>query len=239
MENKRRYQRFYVDFLDISGKILFSTNIKVLNISVDGVSFSTGKQLTPGGIYVLRLERRNSVLYLEGTIVWTKSNSNITEDRNLVHPFIFGMKFNHSSDTQKREIEKFIKDNFIDYQRVENFPPVMSNIRIYVRFHINNPDKATIDCAEHYKVKRISQSGMLIESVNVFELEDRVPMQMTLSENKAIAFWGRIVTCQALQDTDPQRYEMGIEFVDMSETDSTILKEFITSLENKKDSRDL
>jgi PilZ domain-containing protein len=239
MEEKRRYKRFSVHFLDIQGKILFSTNIKVLNISVGGVSFSTDKRLTKGGIYVLRLGRKESILYLEGTILWSKLNKNVPEDRNVVHPYIFGMKFSHSSDTQLREIERFIKENFIDYQRMESFAPVTNGIRIHVRFHINNPDKAIIDCAENYKVKRISQSGMLIESDNVFQIEDRIPMQMTLSKNKAVAFWGRIVTYQAIEDMDPPRYEMGIEFVDMSKTDHRVLREFISSLENKKYSPDL
>jgi hypothetical protein len=239
MENKRRYKRYSVDFLDINGKILFSTNIKVLNISLGGVSFSTDKRLATGGVYVLRLESKNSKLFLEGTIIWSKLNKNIPEDTKLVHPYILGMKFSHSSDYQRSEIEKFIKDNFIDYQRVENFASVMSGIRIHIRYHINNPDKATIDCAEHYKVKKISQSGMLVESVNVFQIEDRVPMQMTLSDKKAIAFWGRIVTYQLIQNTDPPRYEIGIEFIDMSETDSTILNKFIASLENNNYHLDL
>jgi hypothetical protein len=234
MENRRRYKRFPVDFMDICGKILFSTNIKVINISVGGISFGTDKRLTKRGVYVLRLERKSAILYLEGTILWSKLNKNIPEDRNLVHPYIIGMKFKNSSDAQRREIEKFIKDNFIDYQKIENLAPVTNGIRIHVRFHINNLDKATIDCAEHYKVKRISHGGMLIESVNVFQIEDVLPMQMKLSEDKAIAFWGRIVTYQAIQDTDPSRYDIGIEFSDMSKTDGTILKEFIASLEDKE-----
>ena len=78
MENKRRYQRFSVDFLDIHGKILFSsTSIKVLNISIGGISFSTDKCLTKGGVYVLKLERKSSILYLEGTIVWSEVNKNV------------------------------------------------------------------------------------------------------------------------------------------------------------------
>jgi hypothetical protein len=234
VENRRRYQRFPVDFMDICGKILFSTNIKVLNISVGGISFSTDKRLTKGGVYVLRLERKSTTLYLEGTISWSKVNKNIPEEGNLLHPYIIGMKFKHSSDVQRRQIEKFIKDNFVDYQKIESFAPLMNGIRIHVRFHINSPDKATIDCAEHYKVKRISQGGMLIESVNVFQIEDILPMQMKLSEDKAIAFWGRIVTYKAIQDTDPSQYEIGIEFSDMSKTDSIILREFIASLEYKE-----
>ena len=225
--------------MDICGKILFSTNIKVLNISVGGISFSTDKRLTKGGVYVLRLERKSTILYLEGTILWSKLNKNISEDRDLVHPYILGMKFNHLSDIKQREIEKFIKDNFIDYQRIAGFAPVMDGIRIHVRVHINTPDKATIDCAENYKVKKISQCGMFIESVNAFQNEDILPMQMQLSEDKVIAFWGRIVTYQAMQDTDPSRYGIGIEFSDMSKTDSAILTEFIASLENKKYSLDL
>jgi hypothetical protein len=234
MDNRRRYQRFPVDFMDICGKILFSTNIKVLNISVGGISFGTDKRLTKGGVYVLRLERKSAILYLEGTILWSKPNKNIPEDGNTVHAYIVGMKFKHSSDTQRRDIEKFIKDNFINYQRVESFAPVTNGIRIHIRFHIDNPDKAVIDCAEHYKVKRISHGGMLIESFNVFQVEDVLPMQMKLSEEKAIAFWGRIVTYNAILNTDPSRYEIGIEFSDMSNTDSTILKEFIASIENKQ-----
>jgi len=233
MEEKRHYQRFSMDFIDIHGRILFSTHIRVLNISIGGISFSTDRLLATGGVYVLKLESKGSTLYLEGTIVWSKLNENSREDGNLIRTYTVGMKFLHDSDTQRRELEKFIKGNYIGYQRIESFAPVISGIRIHVRFYINNPDKATIDCAEHYKVKRISLSGMLIESVNALQIEDRVPMQMTLSEKKDIAFWGRIVTCQVIQTTEPPRYELGIEFIDISETDSTILKEFIASLENK------
>jgi c-di-GMP-binding flagellar brake protein YcgR len=233
MENKRRYERFSVDFMDIHGKILFSTNIKVLNISIDGISFSTDKCLTKGGVYVLKLETKGSILYLEGTILWSKVNKNIQKDGDVIRTYTLGMKFLHASDTQRREIEKFIKDNYLAYQKIETFTPVISSIRIHVRFHINDPDKATIDCAEHYKVKRISQSGMLIESANLFQIEDRVPMHMRLSEEKNIAFWARIVTCQAIQNAEQQHYELGIEFIDMSQTDRTLLKAFITSLEEK------
>ena len=74
---------------------------------------------------------------------------------------------------------------------------------------------------------------MLIESVNHLQVEDRVPMHMTLSEEKTIAFWARIVTCRAIQNAEQQRYELGIEFIDMSATDRTLLKAFITSLEEK------
>jgi len=231
MENKRQYQRFSTEFIDLHGKILFSTDIKILNMSVGGISFTADKRLTKGGVYVLRLERKNCKIFLEGTILWSKPAENRPEEGNR-KTYMVGLKFLHSSDTQKREVEQFIQKNFIDYQKIETFDPVMSGIRIYVRFHINSPDRATINCAEHYKVKRISQRGMLIESVNELQIEDRLPMQMTLSEKKDIAFWARIVTCHAVRKAEPTQYEIGIEFIEMSETDRVALRCFIDSFEN-------
>jgi hypothetical protein len=234
MKEKRRHQRFSVDSMKIYGKILFLSDIRVLNISVGGAAFSIDRPINEGGVYILRLESKGRVLHLQGRIVWSKLNESIQEDGNIIRNYTIGMKFLNLSDSRRRDIEKFIKENFLDYQKVETFAPVMNGIRIHVRFHIRNPDKATVGCTEQYKVKRISQSGMLIESDNVLQIEDMVPMEMTLSEKKAIAFWGRIVTCKTIQNAEPIRYEIGIEFIDMSETDRIILTEFIHLLEDKK-----
>jgi hypothetical protein len=141
------------------------------------------------------------------------------------------MKFTHVSATMAKEIKQFIQDNFIDYQKTEAFTPVMSGLRIHVRFLINEPEKAVINCAEDYRVKRISLSGMLIESQNIMPLEDVLPMEMKLAEKKPINLWGRIVTCQTIKDTEPPQYEIGIEYIDMSGTDRERLELFIDSLE--------
>jgi Tfp pilus assembly protein PilZ len=89
---------------------------------------------------------------------------------------------------------------------------------------------------EYFKVKKISQSGLLVESKSPLEIEDAVPMTMDLSENQSIAFWGRIVTCKAAEKTDLQSYVIGLEFTDMSESDRTTLKKFIDSLEGSPQS---
>jgi hypothetical protein len=55
-------------------------------------------------------------------------------------------------------------------------------------------------------------------------------MTMTLSESKALAFWGRIVTSHEIEGAGGQRYQIGIEFTDMSASDKALLQEFIASL---------
>lgn len=231
---KRRFKRFSVGSMEIHGRILFSTDIDVLNISVGGLAFSTDKYLTMGGIYVLRLESKGSSLFLQGTIVWSKQHKNFHGDTGTLPVNHFGMKFLHASDTQRRDIEKFIRDHFVEYQRIDEVPKYIGGIRIHVRCHINNPEKAVINCSEGYKLKKISQSGILIESANLLKTGERVPMQMTLAERKHVTFWGRIVTCHAIQMKERLLYDIGIEFVEMTEKDRVMLGDFIHSLETQK-----
>jgi hypothetical protein len=229
---KRRYERYPADILDIHGRILFSSGITIHNISVGGIAFSTDKTLLAGRNYALRLESKGRILNIMGTIMWSQLSSANQENGNVRSICTVGMKFLNLSGRQVIELEHFIKDNFKDYQRLETEGELISGIRLHVRFHIYDPEKATLNYVEQFKVRKISQSGMLVESKCPLEIEDAVPMTMDLSETQSIAFWGRIVTCQAFQGAEPQIYEIGIEFTDMSESDGTVLREFIASLES-------
>jgi len=234
MNERRRHKRYFVNFQDIHGKILFSSKIQILNISVGGVAFTIDKSLNIGGIYVLRLESKGRALHLRGTIVWSRLLKEREQDGKTILIYTVGMKFISLGVDRLNEIETFIKENVIDYQRSEGLSPAMSGVRIHVRFHIKDPDKATLSCDEDFSVKKISQSGMLIDSHYIFQSNDSVPMAMTLLEGQDIAFWARIVSCNEMKDTEPKRYEIGIEFVDMSDTDRGKLRAFIASIEDKK-----
>jgi Tfp pilus assembly protein PilZ len=233
MEEKRLYRRFTVDFKDIHGRILFSNNIKILNISVGGVAFCIDRKLDIGKIYALRLEAKGRRLNIQGNIVWIKPN-NAFQDKERGLAYIAGMKFLNLSYDKVREVENFIHDNFLNYQKVEPFDSLMSGLRIHVRFHIQNPDRAMVSYVEDYKVIKISQCGMLIESDYVLQHQDIIPMEMSLSDSQAIALWGKIVICKPIEDADYLRYEVGIEFIDMSETDRETLRQFIASMEENK-----
>jgi c-di-GMP-binding flagellar brake protein YcgR len=231
VKENRRHPRFSVDFLNIHGKILFSNDVKVLNISAGGIAFVTEKQLNTGGVYVLRLENKGRILHLRGKIVWSTQQAGTAKEGEVPQAFTVGMKFQNISDTRTREIEKFIRDNYLDYQPVGAGAPLRDGIRIHVRFTIHDPERATVRCVENYTVKRLSKCGMLIESDFGLPAEEMVPMEMTLSKNHAIALWGRIVTCRPAEIMTPPRYEIGIEFMDMSETDMSTLDKFVSSLD--------
>jgi hypothetical protein len=230
MQPKRQYERFAVDFMDVHGKVLFKSDVKIVNISVGGISFRSDKRLTIGGTYILKLESKGKYLHLRGTIIWVNLNETTQKRKKTNLPYTVGMKFSHSSAARDKKIKQFIQANIKDLEKHEKFVLVKKNTRIHVRFLIHEPDKAMIHCDEEYKIKKISQGGMLIESNNTMQIEDVLPMEMTLADYEPIALWGRIVTCQVIQDIEPLRYDIGIEFIDMTEKGKNLLKSFTASL---------
>jgi len=83
-----------------------------------------------------------------------------------------------------------------------------------------------------YKVKSLSLGGMLIESEHPLEIESKLPMEIkTLTENRHIKFLGRVTSCLLIKNKDIEHYDIGIEFVEMSENDREILVELIRVLD--------
>lgn len=237
MKERRQYQRYSVNVMDIHGNILFASNVKILDISVAGVLLKANKRLDIGRNYVLIIEGKGKKLTLQGTVVRSTLSESRKEHGDIVPIYTAGMEFINLSNEKMNEIVRFLKDNITDYQkrRISDSDIVkMSGLRLHVRFHINAPEKAEVHFFDVYKVKKISLGGMLIETKEPIALEDKLPMEMALPENKVVMFLGRIVTCQLVENIKPKRYEIGIEFIEMSEQYKETLKSFIDSLEEKK-----
>lgn len=103
-----------------------------------------------------------------------------------------------------------------------------------IRFKIHAPERAVLSMPYSYKVKKISAGGMLIESYERLNVDDRFPMEIFIpvgSAHKAVGFLGRVASCIEIEDSYPKHYDVGIEFLDMPEDSKNNLMEFIKSLE--------
>jgi hypothetical protein len=104
-----------------------------------------------------------------------------------------------------------------------------------------------------YKVKTISPFGMLIETTQMMNPEERFPMELYLTDispfkprlhemhedvlikdilfksGKVIKFVGRVVSCSET-NSDTNRYDVGIELLEMRAEDWANLTEFIHSI---------
>jgi hypothetical protein len=71
---------------------------------------------------------------------------------------------------------------------------------------------------------------MLIETSQQLDVDDRVQMQIALPPNTALPFLGRIVSCNRIDDSQ-ERFDIGIEFIEMSEGHRERLTGFFQGIE--------
>jgi hypothetical protein len=103
-----------------------------------------------------------------------------------------------------------------------------------LRFKMHTPKNTALLYPSGYKVKLISPFGMLIETMQAFTPEEKLPMDLFLTEGKIVRFLGRIVSCVEIKGRLPKSYDIGVEFLRMYDEDRQKLKEYINSIYPEK-----
>lgn len=229
MNEKRRFNRLEINLRNVYSKTLFINDVKIINISVGGALIKTDRRMNINKDYILKLKNKKRFLVAEGKVIWfTLLESYKDYLGNIVPVYFVGLKFNNTSSEKLKDISDFIKDYFNEYERFDEMDLYkMSGQRLNMRFPLGMLDGNTTYFYHRSRVKNISLGGMLIESEEVHEIEDRHLMDIILPGNKILSFVGRIVRCSRPNIIGKKLYETGIEFVDMLDQDKKILKEFI------------
>ncbi|MBM4145253.1 MAG: hypothetical protein FJ240_03120 [Nitrospira sp.] len=232
MDGTRRYKRFKVDVMEISGKMVLAKYVKINDISIGGVSLQTERMMRIGSEYALKIEGRGRVLSVSGIVVWSLLGESISDSEgNIIPLYTAGMKFTDGSSEKEKEIADFLEANKRDSDRKVDIKKPDGG-RLYVRICIEDPEKAVLHFQENYKVKNLNLGGMLIESEHVLEIDSKLPMEMTLPDDRSILFLGRVAYCRLIEQEDLVHYDIGVEFVDMPEQSGIKLGEFIRLLDN-------
>ncbi|MEW6570682.1 MAG: PilZ domain-containing protein [Nitrospirota bacterium] len=231
MNPARRFKRYKVDVMEINGRMVLAKYVRILNISIGGVALHTDKKLNMGIHYKLTIEGRGRTLKVIGMVVW----SQLTESRkdllgNVIPIYTSGMKFLDLSDEKISEIAAFIEEHGKEREKKAEIYK-SSGARLYVRFNIIEPEKATLHFYESYRIKELSLSGMLAECDQALEIDNKIQMEIFLSEDKHINLLGRVVSFRTSAGKEAEMHDMGIEFIDMSEEDREKLKAFIHLLQ--------
>jgi Tfp pilus assembly protein PilZ len=108
--------------------------------------------------------------------------------------------------------------------------PDASDRRLDVRFNIGGPMDMVLSYPAQFTVKTISLGGMLIRTEQALALESRVPMTLSLHAGNTVQFIGRIAVCQRNDGQGDTRYDIGVEFTDLTDQNIALLKTFIDFL---------
>ncbi len=227
MRERRQHKRFRVDVVEINGKMMLADEVKILDISIGGVSLTADRRLNMGGEYAIKLEDKGKVLTVKGTVVWSVLSGNKKgPDGEIIPVYTAGMKFVDVSDKKINEIADFIENRKQETVKQAELYKI-SGFRHSVRVHIDAPERASLNSPENYRVKILSLGGMLIESEYALETESRLSMEITLPASESIKFLGRIASCRLVTGEETKHFDIGIEFADMSAEDRKRFSEFV------------
>lgn len=234
MQPERKNKRYKLDSMGIKSRMVLAKYVKILDISIGGVAVQTDKRMTVGSQYTLKIESKGKTLNVKGVVVWSVLGESIRDTRdNIIPIYTAGMKFIETSPERTGEIVNFIEAHKRDIDKeIDLYSP--SGLRLHVRVHIEDPEKAVLDFQEGHRVQNLSLGGMLMESEHSVEMGSKLPLEITLNENETIRVSGRVVSCILMRDDTLEHYHVGIEFVDISAKDRKILKAFLMSHSSPK-----
>ena len=212
MHDKRRYKRFKLNDLELNGKMALPTEVKVIDISISGISVKASRRLNIGSDYTLKLEG-SMTISLRGTVVWCSLIDSKKQPKgDMTSMYSVGMQFKDMSRERTTELQYLI-----DNHKIGEVHVVGGTRRHNIRFHIKDPENSILICPDNYKVKSISLGGMLIECLRNFDIESRIPMEMFIHDYAPLKFVGRVASSKVIDVVGLKRYNIGIEFLDLTE----------------------
>src|SRR5512135_750083 len=151
-QEKRHRRRFVVEGMDLGGKMMFAAEIKIVNISIKGVSVRADRRLEIGCEYTLKLVDKGKVIPFKAVVVWSTISGTKRGLRGDVVPiYTAGLKFVDLLDEKVSAILNLIGDHPDGYDQRLNG----------VRVAIKAPEKAVLNIPSMFMVKGLSLSGML------------------------------------------------------------------------------
>ncbi len=220
-EERRRYPRISVE--GMIGRMFCAEKAKILNISLGGIAIEISRRLEINSEYSIKIEAEEGRFDFRGRVVWASLVGSLRGHGGDVIPvYQAGLKFVNLLDEKARRLIDFIEKHRAGESRFED--------RIEgLRFKLRSPENVVLDYPRNYKVKNISLGGMLVEVPESFEINRVFPMELIIPEGPIIQLKGRVASCNH-NEKNKDMYDVGIEFIEISEEDRKKFAEFLLSL---------
>jgi len=220
MSDGRRHRRYEVE--ELSGNVLYTSDIEVLNISIDGAAIETKRRLELNREYTFKIKHKDEFLNLRGRIVWAVLVSRLKKDsEDIVPVYRAGVKFVDTLSAKADALLSFIEEN-----RIRKVESRFGGIR----FKLADSGEVKLDMPRGYEVKKLSLSGMLVETGYPMELDAHHEIELFISGN-TLRIAGRVAYCKENRERDSVSYDIGMEFVKIAENDRELLTGFLETVE--------
>jgi hypothetical protein len=203
----------------VTGSFLFSTDGRILNLSLDGVALETSDYLQVGRVYSLKLAQEDEELLLKGRVVWCRMVATSRSEAGEQHPlYNAGVQFEELMSDTAREVHRFLGSHAV----------ISVATRLFGRFKLHRPETANLDYQASFQVDKISLSGMEVRSDTFVDAGAVIDLELRLRDT-TLTTVGRVVHSRQL-DPEPgveSASRLGIEFLEMDDSSEQAVKQLI------------
>ena len=169
---RRRHRRYEV--AGLGGRLVVPMEVRVVNLSLGGMALETNDYLQFGRSYSVNLDHNGHRVTLVATVAWCKlRHTKKNPSGDVVPVFRAGLRFQVLSGERLHELWQIIRDHAV----------VEVDDSVFGRFAPEQPQVVELDSDYKFSVRKLSLSGMLIETDFVPELEARLPLEVLLPDS--------------------------------------------------------
>lgn len=207
--------------MGIYAKTMFNTTVEVLEISLNGALIKGGRGLLIGCKYSFKIEHGDTVIPVDGVVVWEKNTTEKITESEVVTVYTAGIEFLDLRTERADLLKELIADKIRE----------LRDRRLGgVRVKVSPPEKALLSFMENCETRDISIGGMKIVLEQEPPLDVTFSFELILTKTGApVHCKGRIAFCHEVTGK-AKRYHAGVEFMDISDRDKAILTRFIETL---------
>jgi len=226
LQDQRKHKRYIIEGMDLKCRMVFATEVRLKDISLSGASIIVNKRLNIGSRYTLKVIDNGTELSLNGEVVWeTIQGSKKTPTGEVVPIYHAGLKFENILSGKGAELMGLLTDTAIK----RNLVPRLGGVRI--KMDVNG---SVLDYPHSFSIKKISMGGMLLETDRPMEKEKRYPVEISLfkGEGPPLKCVARVASCLPHPSGNKNLFDVGVEFLNLSDTDRLRLERFIGTLKD-------
>ena len=202
--------------------MMLSSLVEILEMDTNGVTLLTDMRLNLGTEYEIRFADNQEVIKVHGAVQSSTLRKTLqNEDGDVIPLYVAELTFTAADEISRERLEKFVGHHEMDEEE---------KLRHLV-CKVASDDTIKLDFPSDYKVKKLSKGGMLIESGQPTEVDRKIPMELSLPGHVSIRLLGRIACC-LINESGDLPFDIGIEFIEMSEEGRKSLDAFIVELED-------
>jgi Tfp pilus assembly protein PilZ len=230
MRKIRKHKRFKLDVVDLSSKMSLVGNVVIIDISLGGVALKADRQLNIGKECLMKLGYEGKHINVKGVVVRSEL-SQIEEraDGGNVTIYSAGILF---KDESIGTVKGFLDS--IENNKKTQVPEQEGWFHREIRFCITTPSEEVLNLPTQFGVKKISQSGLTIQTDHKLNIDSIVLLELSLYACDPVNFMGKVVSCSITEDTVHGNYHIGVEFSELTERDRSSIERFIEGFKDNE-----